>query len=460
MAIKFSVARWHFWLFPTFFKVVLFTFSMFVFSIGCSLPTFAQEFEQEEQADEKESDPKKDAQEKSNQEKSDQKKIKQDTLVLDSIFVQKYQVGLKIAEVKGKLGLLGDTNQVLIPFQYEEIKEFAKTLTAEDSTCTQRFEGMMRVRNGKLYALTSGEGKPLTALEYENIVPIGLLCQSSNPLCQVAKVKQNGFWGIVDLNPAVIDPSKKIVIRPAYDDFIAVGKVVEKSKKKEAAEQAEVEKQTYLIRPEMLIARKGQKFGLYDLSARMPLLKTEYDEIVFLQELSVKAGKKSENFVLFKVRKGAIWQYYNATKRELLPLEAEAVEPFSYHPLALVRQKNKYGFVELSGKAKIALAYDYGESFREDIAILRKGKKYGALSAENKEVIKFEYESLQFLTPESEPNKYYATLVLCKKNGKMGVLNHKGEEILPCLYDKISLNRDKFGLDAEKGGEKSFHALQ
>jgi hypothetical protein len=42
----------------------------------------------------------------------------------------------------------------------------------------------------------------------------------------------------------------------------------------------------------------------------------------------------------------------------------------------------------------------------------------------------------------------------------MGVLNHKGEEILPCLYDKVSLNRDKFGLDAEKGGEKYFHALQ
>ncbi len=92
-----------------------------------------------------------------------------------------------------------------------------------------------------------------------------------------------------------------------------------------------------------------------------------------------------------------------------------------------------YGFINLYGKEQIPVEYDYIYSFENNITIAKKDGRYGAIDMNNNVVIQFnlDYEDIRAFRNGRAAVKNSA--------GKWGVINTKGELIVPCENDTIIL---------------------
>ena len=102
---------------------------------------------------------------------------------------------------------------------------------------------------------------------------------------------------------------------------------------------------------------------------------------------------------------------------------------------AVVGKDKEYGVVDLeTGKEVISLKYDsveYVQSIGE--FIVSSNSNYGMQKPGSQTpTIKLEYESIELLNAEKK-------LYIVGKNGKYGVINSEGNEVIPTEYDQIGL---------------------
>lgn len=88
----------------------------------------------------------------------------------------------------------------------------------------------------------------------------------------------------------------------------------------------------------------------------------------------------------------------------------------------------KWGFIDAKGKAIIPLIYDEVESFENGLAIVKLNIQYGCIKKLGDTIIPIEFNEIIKL-----PNALYAV----RNNSKWGILNHGNQVILPIEYDNI-----------------------
>lgn len=109
-------------------------------------------------------------------------------------------------------------------------------------------------------------------------------------------------------------------------------------------------------------------------------------------------------------------------------------KPFE-EKLIAVKQKGKWGFMDVKGKMAIAATYERTYNFSEGLAAVKKGGKWGFINKNNKFVIKPSFSSVS-------TDEFYNGYAAVKKNGKWGLINKKGKTVLPYAYQAVSIYKE------------------
>jgi hypothetical protein len=373
-----------------------------------------------------------------------------DTTIIETKAILAYGGdSIRIASVEGRLGVLNDTNATIVPFQYEKISFFE----GEDSTCT-RWEGTLLVQSKGKYGVLDATGKPLTAL-YEKIEFMPETCQSASGKTKVMLFYEKGKVGLADAYG-------NVVIRPAYDEIEFIKYYITRY-----GDTAKIEK---VVRPELIIAKKDGKYGLFDLHENVPLLRSEYNSIDYLQDIKIEEKKKTYSTHILKIKQGTKYGFLTLHNKAILVPRYDFLGEFSTEKgkttgeaeqlIALVQQNEKWGWINLDGKEVIKVNYDAAEAFRKDIAFVRNGRKWTAIDRNGKQTLKDSYQEIKYLALETEQNAFFKTLIIAKKDGKYGILDVEGKTLLDFEYDKLTFVAEKFGFNVEINGEEKFVNLK
>lgn len=117
--------------------------------------------------------------------------------------------------------------------------------------------------------------------------------------------------------------------------------------------------------------------------------------------------------------------------------------------------EGKYGFVDASGKLRIANRYEKTGRFSEGLAAVKIGNQWGYIDPSDKISIQPHY---------SEAGDFKNGVAIVKKDGKANLIDKTGKELLSEFYDRISFvddnyylteNNSLFGLANARGAEIS-----
>jgi len=87
-----------------------------------------------------------------------------------------------------------------------------------------------------------------------------------------------------------------------------------------------------------------------------------------------------------------------------------------------------WGFMDLTGKVIIQPTFDYAESFKDSQAIVEKMTLQGVIDAKGNEIIPITYTSVTRLTKD---------LFLVSNGSHFGIISSKGEQVVPVSYQQI-----------------------
>jgi hypothetical protein len=116
--------------------------------------------------------------------------------------------------------------------------------------------------------------------------------------------------------------------------------------------------------------------------------------------------------------------FVDKTGKVAIAFDYDYVWPFS-DGLALVRLKGKYGFIDKTGQVIIPINYPVATSFVQGVAILFDGATYELVNTEGRSVNGERYDFL------AVDNAHHLVFV---QDGKLGLLDYRGKELLPAVY--------------------------
>ncbi len=137
----------------------------------------------------------------------------------------------------------------------------------------------------------------------------------------------------------------------------------------------------------------------------------------------------------------AIYSYDSATSSQSIP--------YFYKGYVKVVKNKKCGLIDKTGKEIIPIEYENITPYTQfgNFVLVTKtiaGKKnYGVLTIQNKELVPIEFEDIKFDT----------NMLSVKQNGKWGLINKAGKQLLPCEYNYLNYSATDKVLIATKGSQ-------
>lgn len=361
---------------------------------------------------------------------------------------------------RGKWGYLNTKGEEAIPFQYDALTAFENGITP--------------VRKGKKWGLIAKNNKPITAFDLDSIVLPKYSFEAQylyrkNHTNAHFQAQKNGFWGLIDAQGKTALPFEYLELDtkdPHY--FVAkhktgkigasdyAGKILLPYEYDEIVAKYEESSDLFLPENVIFVAIKNNQRGLVNLKNEI-LISFEYDEITpFLTLSDAWYIKKNQKIGIYKAGKIAlpteydkieivgdyikIWQ---AGKLGLLRKDFTQVLPCAYQDIGNYysfydkypnpipfKQNGLLGIFSKDWKVLIEPMFEDIEMYNENIVIAKKGGKYGVTNMENKGILPFEYDVIEYRYDES------AHLRLAKNN-KEGIASLKGEIKVPLTYDEI-----------------------
>jgi hypothetical protein len=206
----------------------------------------------------------------------------------------------------------------------------------------------------------------------------------------------------------------------------------------------------YQISPEIVVLKNEQRLQLFDLkSKRISKLATGTQEVRQWSEGLISIRKDNEwGFVseqghltianryqaakdfsdgMSAVKLNGKWGFINPQDQIVIQPIYEAVESFQ-NGLALVRREGKFGLIDLNGVFVLDLIYDKMTRSKSHI-LLEKDGLFG-LAAVNGVLVR----SPQFTSIQTQDNYNF----IVERNGKVGVLDIQGKDILSTSYDLVT----------------------
>ena len=119
------------------------------------------------------------------------------------------------------------------------------------------------------------------------------------------------------------------------------------------------------------------------------------------------------------------WGFIDISGKEVIPCIYDRVNMF-LEGLAGVNKDGKYGYIDKSGKEVIPCIYEWGNDFHEGLAVVKKDGKYGFIDKAGKEITAFIYDDC---------GEFHEGLASVNKDGKYGYIDKSGKEVIPCIYE-------------------------
>lgn len=230
---------------------------------------------------------------------------------------------------------------------------------------------------------------------YDNVEPLRLKGVSTDLMYEksVLKYSKNGKYGIINFN------DKKIT-NPIYDEI-----------------------DTLQFKEGELLVKKDNKYGVINIKGA-EIVKANYDKIEADKYYDENTGYKDCGYIVsITTDEGYRYGYINKDGKELLKTDYNdlyrILETSSEEAYLICAQNGKYGLYKNSKKA---IDNEY-QSLRYDeynnIIVALKGKQYGVLTMEGKQIVPFKYNQID-ITGEN----IYST----DSNGKVKVFDTNGKE--------------------------------
>lgn len=327
------------------------------------------------------------------------------------------------AKIGNKVGIINTTGKMIVPALYDRVdlsgKDFAY-VTNRGKT------GALSVRNNKL----------LVPIDYSSVVKFGV-----------------GFVAYDEERKATLyDEGGKRISNAVYYlnlNFPVWGNdqegyfVYNKSEKKFYPYQGIADFKIERRGRRQLFFQKNKKWGLMDTTGRetsQPL----FDDID-RDHLQYYDGSKGDLFVAWLNQKCGI---VNTSGKVFLPIEQDYLT--LDEGAVIIHRGRKYGVwanklmkvtPPLYDSVAVTRLYDHDNSTR--FVRVRNHNKWALLDGGGAEVTPFKYGSFQW---------FYRQLAIVEIDGKYGIINSRGKEIVPCVYSSIENGADNKGQFIVKKG--------
>lgn len=325
-----------------------------------------------------------------------------------------------------------------------------------------------------MYTLYTSDGNPENLVKFRNEYPdyphiYELVIEYRLAVAKYYPYQKNGKWGYIDDNGILRIDTMYDYVAPFYKGVavaIYEDKVGYIDKNNEILIPFEYDDgEDYL--KSLVVVAKGEYFGIIN-KGNQTVLPFIYDEI----------GSLKENLVL--VEKDKKFGYVDLEMNLVIPMKYNLAYDFK-GPYALVQDSGKFGVIDTNGAIHIPFVYDWLDYFNQNPYCRgKKNGKFGLINQAGDTLLPFEYshigETKDSLLLIAKGGKYgYASTrgrihiepqydftpdaliwgnfvdgyTKFRKNGKAGIINVKGEEIVPALFDDIDAY-SKDGLIAVK----------
>lgn len=206
----------------------------------------------------------------------------------------------------------------------------------------------------------------------------------------------------------------------------------------------------------MILAELGNKHGYIDIHQNI-IVPFEYNDI------------DPYNNELASVKKNNKYGFVNRSGKLIIPIQFDNNSDFQNSGLALVEKNHKFGFIDKADNEIIPLNYqDASDSTLDSIVVLNKNGKWAFFDSFGKQKTEFTYDEIVLtnidIKGESESTFWKNGLILVRKNGKVAYLDKNLKEVIPFgKYDfgeRFNQNRiaiisknGKYGIINEFGKE-------
>lgn len=179
----------------------------------------------------------------------------------------------------------------------------------------------------------------------------------------------------------------------------------------------------------------------------------------------IKVTEKPSEGILSVMGKNYKWGFVDAkTGIEIVAPKYEVIQDFK-EGFAGVGIKDKFGFIDKTGKEVIPLIYDDSKNmFRDGIAAVNKGATrtmgmglshgvWGFIDKTGKEVISFRYEDV---------NAFYDESIAVKIDGHWGFIDKAGKLTVPAIYNEVHNFSENYatGRRVTRPSEKDVDAIK
>ena len=329
-----------------------------------------------------------------------------------------------------------NSNKEQILSEYEKIepiklKNIASDLAYEKSA--------LIYKSGDKYGIIDFKGNTLTKPIYESIESISY--REGELL-----VKKDGKYGVININGYVM-------IKPEYDDIISDDYYDEENEHKLSG---------YIVG---IKYEDGMKYGYINYKGKLEL-KEQYNEISRVTNI------KDKNSVYLIARKDGQFGVLKNGK-EILQYEYQSIEYDDKNNIFILEKTKKYGVSNLNGDIIIPIdntsielkgiyiyaingqnkyVYDKNgqivdidfnkviidttnQNYKITLNINNDKSLYGVIDLNNKQIIDEKYLYIEYA--------YDNYFIACGENGKLGVIDDKGNIIVELNYDVVEKLQDK-----------------
>lgn len=311
--------------------------------------------------------------------------------------------GRDIYGTGGKWGVIDKNGKEVIPFIYDRING--------------NFEGDSYIiaQQGDQSVTLDKTGKRVTFPDFDQ-VPGNFYKTAYSP------ASKGGKWGLIDKKGKVAIPIEHEAVQWESEGLVPVKKNG-KWGYVDLKNQWKIEPQfEYAPRFEkgFAVPKMNGKYGCINRQGKVTIpFEYDYAYPTLTNTPLVKLQKKGEGY------SSLLGLANPLTGKILAPVKYETIYDF-YDGVAQVKLKNKFGFIDSTGKEIVQLVYDYVPiSFSEGLSYVQQGGKYGFVDRTGKLVIPLAYDFAA---------NFREGLAAVKQNGVGGYIDKKGSVAIPLQF--------------------------
>jgi hypothetical protein len=140
----------------------------------------------------------------------------------------------------------------------------------------------------------------------------------------------------------------------------------------------------------------------------------------------------------------------NTLGKLVVPAIYDFLDPFNRYGLSRAKKDSLFGLLNTNGAAVLPFEYDHIGEFSNGLALVNQGGKYGYTDRVGKLIIPLRYdflpEALVWGNFEGNYTKFYS-------KGKYGIINNRGEEVFPAIFEEVGQYHEKLPVAVKKRGQ-------